>query len=167
MNGGIKLEEIAKKDGTKNISLSYPINKRKFTDQKTLSHKLYLNEEEAFITAKSDITTYIDDSILSIETLIRETHNSLIVSSELPKLYTDNINIDITSHRITLKGEAKKVVELGKRNENRSNRLNKNIFLPKIVVPGKAIAEIKNEILMIKLPKAEIEKIQKFNYKSL
>ena len=159
------MEQIVKKDVAKNVILNYPINKRKVTDQKSISHKLDLDEDKAFITAKSDIITSIDDNTLFVETLICETLNSLIVTSELPKLYTDIINIDITSQKITLIGEANKKFDIFK-NDNHPKRLNKSIFLPKTVAPGKALAEFKNDILTIKLPKAEIEKVQKFYCKS-
>jgi HSP20 family protein len=159
------MEEIAKKDQLKNGS--YPINKINITDQKGLTHKLISDADHPFIKAKSDITTSIDD-YTNIETVICETHNSLIVTSELPKLYKDDLDIDITSQRIILKGESSQEAEIkqGPQKENHQKELNKNIFLPKKVVPGKAEAEFNNDILIIKLPKAEIEKVQKFYSKS-
>jgi HSP20 family molecular chaperone IbpA len=162
------MEEIAKKDQAKNGSLIYPINKRNITDRKSLSHKLFSDAKQSFITAKSDITKSIDDYTLTIETVICETHNSLIVTSELPKLYNDDLDIHITSRRIILKGEFHREVEIeqGQRKEIHQNELNQNIFLPKTVVPGKAEAEFNNDILIVKLPKAEIEKVQKFYNKS-
>jgi|GEM_PF-2789638 len=159
------MEEIAKKNQLKNGS--YPTIKINITDQKNLSHKLISDAYQPFITAKSEITTSIDN-YTNIKTVICETHNSLIVTSELPKLYKDDLDIDITSRRIILKGESIQEDEIkkGRQNENHQNNLNKNIFLPKKVVPDNAEAEFKNDILIIKLPKAEIEKVQKFFNKS-
>ena len=163
-DGGIKLEQIAKKFDAKNEIFCYPNNKRKIT-QKTLNSKSFTDEKNAFITAKSDITTSIDNNTLIIETLICETPNSLIVTTELPKLYNDILDVNITSKRIAIKGEAKNQIETAKRNNNHPKRLNKKIFLPKTVVPGKAMAKFKNDTLMIMLPKADIEKVQKICYK--
>ncbi|MGZ7120245.1 MAG: Hsp20/alpha crystallin family protein [Methanobacterium sp.] len=162
------MEEIAKKDHVKNGRLSYPISKRNITDRKSRSNQLISESEEAFVTAKCDITKSIDDYTLTIETVICETHNSLIVTSELPKLYKDDLEIEITSRRIILRGEFHQQVEIkqGQRKKNHLNELNKNIFLPKTINPGKAEAEFNNDILLIKLPKAEIEKVQKFCNKS-
>jgi HSP20 family molecular chaperone IbpA len=163
--------EIAQNHLQKSGSLSYPTNKINIKDRKVLSHKLFSDADQAFITAKSDIIKSIDDYNVATETtVICETDNSLIVTTELPKMNKDNLDIAITPRKINLKGEINQEVEIdqgqNKRKEILCDELNKNIFLTKTVEPLKAETELNNDLLIIKLPKAEIERVQKFYYKS-
>jgi len=165
------MEEIAKNDLQKNGKLSYPINKINLKERRVLSHKFFLDADQAFIMAKSDIIKSIDDyTVVTDTTVICETYNSLIVTTELPKMNRDDLNIAITPRKVNLKVEIDHEVEIdqgqNKKKEIHRDKFNKNIFLPKTVEPLKAETELTNDILKIKLPKAEIERVQKFYYKS-
>ncbi len=112
--------------------------------------------------AKTDIKKSIQDYTLAIEAEINETHDSYIVTVELPQIKKEDLDIDITPRRINLKAEFDHEVEIEQgtqivRKEIERGSLNKDILLRKEIVPEKAEAEFDNDLLIIKLPKADID----------
>ncbi|MDO9045600.1 MAG: Hsp20 family protein [Methanobacteriaceae archaeon] len=143
--------------------LSNLINKKKpITKRKGLTSKLVSDAGKAAYKAKTDIKKSIQDYTLAIEAEITETHDSYIVTVDLPQIKKEDLDIDITPRRINLKAEFDHEVEIEQgtqivRKEIERGSLNKDILLRKEIVPEKAEAEFDNDLLIIKLPKADIE----------
>lgn len=136
--------------------------KRSITQRKGLTSKLFSDAGKVAQKAKTDIKKSIQDYTLDIEAEINETHDSFIVTVELPQIKKEDLDIDITSRRINLKAEFDHEIEIEQgtqivRKEIERGSLNKDILLRKEVVPEKAEAELDNDLLIIKLPKADIE----------
>jgi HSP20 family protein len=108
--------------------------------------------------AKKELENAIEDYTLDIPVDIRETADSLIVNVELPQVKREDINMDITPLNINIKARFDHEVEVKQgtqinRVEVRKGQLNKNIKLPKQVIPERTVADFENYILTLKLIK--------------
>ena len=135
--------------------------KQSITQRKGLFHKLHEDVGKAAIKAKSDFIKSVEDYTLAIESEVKETPDSYIVSIELPNIKKEDLDIMITSRKINLKAEFDHEVEVEQgsqivRKEVRRGSLNKDIFLRSEVIPENAESEFTTDLLIIKLPKAEI-----------
>ena len=77
---------------------------------------------------------------------------------ELPQVKREDINMDITPLNINIKARFDHEVEVKQgtqinRVEVRKGQLNKNIKLPKQVIPERTVADFENYILTLKLIK--------------
>jgi HSP20 family protein len=98
---------------------------------------------------------------LAIEAEVNETQESYIVTIELPKIKKEDLDLAITPHNINLKAAFDHEVEIEQgtqitRKEIQRGNLNKDIHLNREIIPEKAEAEFNNDLLIIKLPKANI-----------
>jgi HSP20 family protein len=88
-----------------------------------------------------------------------------VITSEIPGVSTDDIDISVTGNAVTLKGKRKveeeKDVESYHRHELWHGDFNKTVKLPFNVDSEKVHASYKSGILRISLPKLEAEKPKK------
>lgn len=88
-----------------------------------------------------------------------EEKDDIVVKVELPGLEKDNIEVDLTDNRLTIKGEKKKEEEVKKENYYRSERsygsFIRTLELPRDVQADKIKAAFKNGVLEVRLPKTE------------
>jgi HSP20 family protein len=90
---------------------------------------------------------------------VSEDHENLYVSAELPGVDAKDINITAEEDGLTIKGTRR--LEAGNeeasyhRREREGGGFNRKINLPTRVITEKVIAETKNGILTVILPKAE------------
>lgn len=136
-------------------------SKRSVTQRKGLFHKLHEDVGKAAIKAKSDFIKSVEDYTLAIESEVNETPDSYIVTIQLPNIKKEDLDIDITPRRINLKAEFDQEVQIEQgtsiiRNEIHRGSFNKDIMLRTAVIPENAEAEFDNDLLIIKLPKADI-----------
>jgi len=93
-----------------------------------------------------------------------------LISAEMPGVHPDDINIDITADGLSISGERKPdKTEEGARYHRRERgygSFNRTIQLPFLVDSNKAEANFKNGVLMISLPRAEVDKPKKVMIKS-
>jgi HSP20 family protein len=134
---------------------------RSVTERKGLFHKLASDASKAAVKAKSDIIKSVEDYTLAIEAEVNETQESYIVTIELPKIKKEDLDLAITPHNINLKAAFDHEVEIEQgtqitRKEIQRGNLNKDIHLNREIIPEKAEAEFNNDLLIIKLPKANI-----------
>ena len=84
------------------------------------------------------------------------------MKATLPGLDPDDLDIQITGDTLTLRGETKEEEEIKEAKyhvrERRSQSFSRSLRLPVTVVAEKAQAEMKNGVLTLTLPKAEVVK---------
>jgi len=93
---------------------------------------------------------------------VEETDNEVIVRAEMPGLEKDEFSIELEDNMLILRGEKKHQAEHKDRNIHRVEcsygRFDRRIGLPADVQTDKAVAEYKNGVLNVTLPKAESSK---------
>jgi HSP20 family protein len=97
-----------------------------------------------------------------------EEKDDTVVKAESPGMDKDNIEVNLTDHTLTIKGEKKKEEEVKEENYYRSER-SYGSFLrtlePKGVHTDKVKASFKNGILEVRLPKTEEAKAKEVKVK--
>src|SRR3970282_1751870 len=88
-----------------------------------------------------------------------EDKNDIVVKAELPGMEKENVEVKLTDHMLTIKGEKKKEEEIKEENYYRSERsygsFIRTLELPADVHADKVKASFKNGILEVRLPKTE------------
>ena len=90
---------------------------------------------------------------------VYEEKDDIVVKAELPGIEKDHIEVNVSDHLLTIKGEKKKEEETREDNYYRAERsygaFLRTVELPKDVQTDKVKAAFKNGILEIRLPKTE------------
>lgn len=98
-----------------------------------------------------------------------EEKEELVAKVELPGMGKDDIQVNITDHHLTIKGEKKKEEEIKEENYYRSERsygaFTRTLELPAEVLVDKARASFKDGVLEIRLPKSEEAKKKEIKVK--
>ena len=98
-----------------------------------------------------------------------EEKDDIVVKAELPGMERDNIEVNLTDHTLTIKGEKKKEEEIKKENYYRAERsygsFYRSVDLPKEVQSDKVKAAFKNGILEVRMPKTEEAKSKEVKVK--
>ena len=98
-----------------------------------------------------------------------EEKDDVVVKAELPGMEKDNIEVNLTDHTLTIKGEKKKEEEIKEENYYRAERsygsFLRTLDLPKDVRAEKVKASFKNGILEIRMPKTEEAKAKEVKVK--
>ena len=93
-----------------------------------------------------------------------------MISAEMPGIYPDDIDIDVTGDALSISG-VRKPDEVAKeahyhRHERNYGSFSRTVQLPFMVDTSKVEASFKNGILLISLPRAEADKPKKITIKS-
>jgi len=98
-----------------------------------------------------------------------EEKDEIVVKAELPGIDKNNIEVNLTDHMLTIKGEKKKEEEVKEKNYYRSERsygsFLRTLELPKDVHGDKVKASFKNGILEVRMPKTEEAKAKEIKVK--
>jgi HSP20 family protein len=98
-----------------------------------------------------------------------EEKDDIVVKAEIPGMEKDNIQLNLTDHTLTIKGEKKKEEEVKEENYYRSERSYGSFFrtveLPKEVHVDKVKATFKNGVLEVRMPKTEEAKAKEIKVK--
>lgn len=98
-----------------------------------------------------------------------EEKDDIVVKAELPGMDKDNIEVNLTDHTLTIKGEKKKEEEIKEENYYKSERsygsFIRTVELPRDVHADKVKASFKNGILEVRLPKTEEAKAKEIKVK--
>lgn len=98
-----------------------------------------------------------------------EEKDDIVVKAELPGIDKNNIEVNLTDHTLTIKGEKKKEEETKEENYYRAERsygaFLRTLELPKDVHADKVKATFKNGVLEIRLPKTEAAKAKEVKVK--
>jgi HSP20 family protein len=100
---------------------------------------------------------------------IFEEKDDLVVKAELPGMEKDDVEVNLTDHTLTIKGEKKKEDEVKEEKYYRSERsygsFVRTLQLPADVQADKVKASFKNGILEVRLPKTEEAKTKEIKVK--
>jgi HSP20 family protein len=98
-----------------------------------------------------------------------EEKDDIVIKAELPGIDKNNIEVNLTDHMLTIKGEKKKEEEVKEENYYRSERsygsFVRTLELPKDVHADKVKASFKDGILEVRLPKTEEAKAKEIKVK--
>jgi HSP20 family protein len=98
-----------------------------------------------------------------------EEKDDIAVKAELPGMTKDDVEVNLTDHTLTIKGEKKKQEEIKEENYFRSERsygsILRTLELPEDVHADKVKASFKNGILEVRLPKTEEAKSKEIKVK--
>ena len=98
-----------------------------------------------------------------------EEKDDIVVKAELPGMEKDNIEVNLTDHMLTIKGEKKKEEEIKEENYYRAERTYgsflRTLELPRDVHADKIKASFKNGILEVRMPKTEEAKAKEIKVK--
>ncbi len=96
---------------------------------------------------------------------VSETSKEIIVKAELPGIEPDDIDVSITGHTVTIKGERKQEKEEEDENFHKIERsygmFSRSIQLPAEIDPDKVKATYKKGVLTLKMPKVKAETVKK------
>ena len=98
-----------------------------------------------------------------------EEKDDIVVKAEIPGMDKDDIEVKLTDHTLTIKGEKKKEEETKQENYYRSERsygtFLRTLDLPKDVHADKVKATFKNGVLEVRMPKTEEAKAKETKVK--
>lgn len=98
-----------------------------------------------------------------------EEKDDIVIKAELPGIEKDNVEVNLTDHTLTIKGEKKKEEEVKEENYYRAERsygsFLRTLDLPKDVHADKVKASFKNGILEVRMPKTEEAKAKEIKVK--
>ncbi|MFA4999205.1 MAG: Hsp20/alpha crystallin family protein [Parcubacteria group bacterium] len=96
---------------------------------------------------------------------VYQTDDDIVVESTVAGVEPNDIDIDITSESVTIRGERRRGSEVSDENylyqECYWGKFSRSIILPQEIDPDKAKAEFKNGVLRIRLPKIAKGKTRK------
>ncbi|MDH4330043.1 MAG: Hsp20/alpha crystallin family protein [Candidatus Moranbacteria bacterium] len=108
-------------------------------------------------------TSEEDDGQLTID--VYQTDNEIVLKSTIAGVKPEDLDVSINNDMVTIKGERRSEEEVSEENyyyqECYWGGFSRSVVLPVDVLPEKAEASLKNGILTIRLPKAEVNKVKK------
>src|SRR3989344_620852 len=101
---------------------------------------------------------------------VYQTPEEIIVESTIAGVKPDDIEIDVTSESVTIRGERHQEEKVAESDyfyrECFWGRFSRSIILPQEVDPDRAHSALKNGVLVIKLPKLHRNKAKKLKVKT-
>lgn len=98
-----------------------------------------------------------------------EEKDDVVVKAELPGMAKNDIEVNLSDHMLTIRGEKKKEEEIKEKDYYRSERAYgsfiRTVELPKDVYADKVKASFKNGVLEVRLPKTEEAKTREIKVK--
>jgi len=98
-----------------------------------------------------------------------EEKDDIVVKAEIPGMEKNNIEVNLTDHTLTIKGEKKKEDEVKKENNYRSERsygsFLRTLPLPADVQGDKVKANFENGVMEVRLLKTEAAKAKEVKVK--
>ncbi len=126
------------------------------------------NREEKPVTNKSADDEIAAEGKLTID--VYQTPNEIVVESAIAGVSPDELDIDVSSDSITIKGERHREEKIKEEDyfyqECYWGRFSRSIILPEEIDPDSATVNFKNGILTVKLPKLQKKKAKKLKVKA-
>lgn len=101
---------------------------------------------------------------------VYETPNEIIVESTIAGVKPEDLDIDVTSESVTIKGQRHKEEKVEEENyfyqECFWGKFSRSIILPQEIDPDKAQSNLKNGVLTIRLTKLHKDKSRKVKVKT-
>jgi HSP20 family protein len=112
-------------------------------------------------------TEGVDLSVPAVD--LFEEKDDIVVKAEIPGMDKDNIEVNLSDHTLTIKGEKKKAEEVKEKDYYRAERsygsFIRTLELPKDVHADKVKATFKNGVLEVRIPKTEEAKAKEIKVK--
>ncbi len=119
---------------------------------------------------ETDLDLLSEESEGQLTIDVYQTDEEIIVESTVAGVEPDDIDIDISSESITVRGERRRSEEIADENylyqECYWGKFSRSIILPQEIDPDKAKADFKNGVLKIRLPKIAKGKTRKLKVKN-
>ena len=124
--------------------------------------------EDSFVRPPRGLVTLGEIAAPALD--VYQTSNEVVVKAALPGLKPEDVNIDITSETLTIRGESKAEQEIKKEDylykERRYGSFSRSVVLPSGLKTDKAEATMENGILTLMIPKLEEVKPKKISVKA-
>jgi HSP20 family protein len=102
---------------------------------------------------------------------IAEDENAYIVKASMPGVKPEDVEVTLQNNMLTIKGEAKEDKEFKEENyhvrERRYGSFMRSLSLPAIVKADKIEAKHEDGVLVVRLPKSEVDKPKKIAVKAV
>lgn len=112
-----------------------------------------------------DLETLSDETEGQLTVDVYQTPEEIVVESTIAGVKPEDLDIDVTSESVTIRGERKKEKQIVESDyfyqETFWGKFSRSIILPQEIDPDKAESTIKNGVLTIHLPKVNREKGKK------
>lgn len=119
--------------------------------------------------AESSLSFLEEESEGQLTIDVYQTDDDIIIESTVAGVEPDDLDIDISSESVTIRGERRRSNEVSEENylyqECYWGKFSRSIILPQEIDPDKAKAEFKNGVLRVRLPKIAKGKIRKLKVK--
>jgi HSP20 family protein len=124
-------------------------------------------EEERIVATSGDLIAQEAEGQLAID--VYQTPDELIIESTIAGVRGGDIEIDVTSERVTIRGERKRETEISDGDyyyqECFWGKFSRSVILPQEIDPDKATSTLKKGVLTIRLPKLQRDKARKVSVK--
>ncbi|MCK9187291.1 MAG: Hsp20/alpha crystallin family protein [Candidatus Colwellbacteria bacterium] len=119
---------------------------------------------------EKDLDFFQEESEGQLTIDVYQTDDEIVIESTVAGVDPDDIDIDISSESVTIRGERARSEKIDEENylyqECYWGKFSRSIILPQEIDPDKAKADFKNGVLQIKLPKITKGKTRKLKIKS-
>lgn len=119
--------------------------------------------------AESSLSFLEEESEGQLTIDVYQTDDDIIIESTVAGVEPDDLDIDISSESVTIRGERRRSNEVSEENylyqECYWGKFSRSIILPQEIDPDKAKAEFKNGVLRVRLPKIAKGKMRKLKVK--
>lgn len=119
--------------------------------------------------AESNLSFLEEESEGQLTIDVYQTDDDIIIESTVAGVEPDDLDIDISSESVTIRGERRRSNEVSEENylyqECYWGKFSRSIILPQEIDPDKAKAEFKNGVLRVRLPKIAKGKMRKLKVK--
>ncbi len=117
-----------------------------------------------------EIETISDEAEGQLTIDVYQTPDEIVVESTIAGVKPEDLDIDVTSESVTIRGERKKEMTISEKDyfyqECFWGKFSRSIILPQEIDPDKAESSIKNGVLTIRLPKVNRDKGKKLTVKT-
>lgn len=135
-------------------------------------NKIYNEEEPEMVINSSSEKNMQEENILTSDNSegqltidVYQTENDIVIKSTIAGVKPEDLDVSINNDMITIRGERKNEEEVPEENyyyqECYWGHFSRSVILPVDVLAEKIEASMKNGILTIRLPKADITKTKK------
>jgi HSP20 family protein len=152
---------------------------RKIDDATEGSMPVFAEEEETEMVMRTDPTpqsnftreeNWGSDAEGQLTIDVYQTENEVVIKSTIAGVKTEDLDVSINNDMITIKGERRNEEEVGPENyyyqECYWGPFSRSVVLPVDILPDKVEASLKNGILTIRLPKADVTKTKRIQVRS-
>jgi HSP20 family protein len=119
---------------------------------------------------EKDLDFFQEESEGQLTIDVYQADDEIVIESTVAGVDPDDIDIDISSESVTIRGERARSEKIDEENylyqECYWGKFSRSIILPQEIDPDKAKADFKNGVLQIKLPKITKGKTRKLKIKS-